>query len=67
MFLSNKTHLSKWTKMLKTNGELKETTLKHTGKKKMLTLGFLTVQKNNKNLLGELFLEKGGLLNLRDT
>lgn len=34
MFLSNKTHLSKWTKMLKTNGELKETTLKHTGKKK---------------------------------
>lgn len=53
--------------MLKTNGELKETTLKHTGKKKMLTLGFLTVQKNNKNLLGELFLEKGGLLNLRDT
>lgn len=33
----------------------------------MLTLGFLTVQKNNKNLLGELFLEKGGLLNLRDT
>lgn len=31
----------------------------------MLTVGFLIVQK--KNFLGELFLENGGLVNLRDT